>query len=103
MGCLKNYVMREPLVDTVDKRQVCTDHFPLKVSEKKLFFILFKLFYFNQTFDLKTMTVNDIEIDSNFQLHAVRDDYIHAFVTYFIAEFTACSQKTFINTGEMII
>ncbi len=35
MGCLKNYVMREPLVDTVDKRQVCTDHFPLKVKEKK--------------------------------------------------------------------
>lgn len=34
MGCLKNYVMREPLVDTVDKRQICTDHFPLKVKEK---------------------------------------------------------------------
>lgn len=32
MGCLKNYVMREPLVDTVDKRQMCTDHFPLKVN-----------------------------------------------------------------------
>jgi hypothetical protein len=32
MGCLKNYVMREPLVDTVDKRQICTDHFPLKVK-----------------------------------------------------------------------
>jgi hypothetical protein len=24
--------MREPLVDTVDKRQIVTDHFPLKVS-----------------------------------------------------------------------
>jgi len=23
--------MREPLIDTVDKRQICTDHFPLKV------------------------------------------------------------------------
>ena len=32
MGCLKNYVMREPLVDTVDKRQICTDHFALKVT-----------------------------------------------------------------------
>ena len=31
MSCLKNYVMREPLVDTVDKRQICTDHFPLQV------------------------------------------------------------------------
>ena len=24
--------MREPLVDNVDKRQICTDHFPLKVN-----------------------------------------------------------------------
>ena len=24
--------MREPLVDTVDKRQICTDHFALKVT-----------------------------------------------------------------------
>lgn len=32
MSCLKNYVMREPLVDTVDKRQICTDHFPLQVN-----------------------------------------------------------------------
>jgi len=37
MGCLKNYVMREPLVDTVDKRQICTDHFPLKVKSTILF------------------------------------------------------------------
>ena len=35
MGCLKNYVMREPLVDTVDKRQICTDHFPLKVKNAR--------------------------------------------------------------------
>ena len=84
MGCLKNYVMREPLVDTVDKRQICTDHFPLK------------------TFDLKTMTINDIGIDSQFRLRALRDDYIHAFVIYFIAEFTACPQRTVISTGKMI-
>lgn len=81
MGCLKNYVMREPLVDTVDKRQICTDHFPLK------------------TFDLKTMTVNDIDTDTTFRLRALRDDYVHAFVTYFVAEFSACSQKTVISTA----
>jgi protein arginine N-methyltransferase 1 len=46
------------------------------------------------------MTVDDINIDSKFRLRAFRDDYIHAFVTYFVAEFTACSQKTFINTGK---
>ncbi|CAF1382468.1 unnamed protein product [Adineta steineri] len=81
MSCLKNYVMREPLVDTVDKRQICTDHFPLK------------------TFDLKTMTVKDINVHSKFRLRALRDDYVHAFVTYFIVEFTACPQRTVINTA----
>jgi hypothetical protein len=49
------------------------------------------------------MTINDINIDSKFRLCALRDDYIHAFVTYFVVEFTACSQKTVINTGEIII
>ncbi|CAF0853928.1 unnamed protein product [Adineta ricciae] len=81
MSCLKNYVMREPLVDNVDKRQICTDHFPLK------------------TFDLKTMTVNDINIVTKFRLRALRNDYIHAFVTYFLVEFTACPQRTVINTA----
>lgn len=84
MGCLKNYVMREPLVDTVDKRQIATDHFPLK------------------TIDLKTITVNDIQTDASFELRAVRDDYVHAFVTYFVVEFTACAQRTVMNTGRSI-
>ncbi len=47
------------------------------------------------------MTIDDIYIDSKFQLRALRDDYIHAFVTYFVAEFTACSQRTVINTGKI--
>jgi protein arginine N-methyltransferase 1 len=46
------------------------------------------------------MTISDIGIDSKFRLRAFRDDYIHAFVTYFVAEFTACGQKTVINTGK---
>lgn len=45
------------------------------------------------------MTVDDINIDTTFQLRALRDDYVHAFVTYFVVEFTACSQRTVISTG----
>jgi len=45
------------------------------------------------------MSINDINIDTIFQLRALRDDYIHAFVTYFLVEFTSCPQKTIINTG----
>jgi protein arginine N-methyltransferase 1 len=48
------------------------------------------------------MTVNDINIDSKFRLRTLRDDYLHAFVTYFVAEFTACSQRTVISTGKKI-
>ena len=49
------------------------------------------------------MTVNDIDIVTKFRLRALRNDYIHAFVTYFLVEFTACPQRTVINTGRMII
>lgn len=48
------------------------------------------------------MTINDINVESNFRLTALRDDYIHAFVIYFVAEFTACPQRTVINTGKKI-
>jgi protein arginine N-methyltransferase 1 len=48
------------------------------------------------------MTIDDINIDSKFRLRALRDDYIHAFVTYFVVEFTACPQRTVINTGMII-
>lgn len=46
------------------------------------------------------MTVGDIDTQAAFRLRALRDDYVHAFVTYFVAEFTACTQKTVINTGK---
>lgn len=46
------------------------------------------------------MTVKDIDIDAHFRLRALRNDYVHAFVIYFVAEFTACSHKTVINTGK---
>ena len=48
------------------------------------------------------MTVDDIDMDAKFQLRAVRDDYIHAFVTYFVVEFSACAQRTVINTGKIL-
>ena len=46
------------------------------------------------------MTVKDIDIDASFRLRALRNDYLHAFVIYFVAEFTACSHRTVINTGK---
>ncbi|CAF3079989.1 unnamed protein product [Rotaria sp. Silwood2] len=36
---------------------------------------------------------------TKFRLSALRDDYIHAFVTYFVVEFTACPQQIAINTA----
>ena len=46
------------------------------------------------------MTVDDIDTEAKFRLRALRDDYVHAFVIYFVAEFSACAQKTVISTGK---
>ena len=49
------------------------------------------------------MTIHDINTDTGFRLRALRDDYIHAFVAYFVVEFTACQQRTVINTGMIFL
>ena len=46
------------------------------------------------------MTIDDIRVDTRFRLRALRDDYVHAFVAYFVLEFTACEQRTVISTGR---
>ncbi len=48
------------------------------------------------------MSINDINIDTKFRLRAFRDDYVHAFVEYFLLEFSSCQQRTVINTGKKI-
>ena len=81
MSCIRKVAIKEPLVDSVDNRQVMTTHYLLK------------------EFDLQTVRVEDLSFTANFSLDAVRNDYIHALVCYFTVEFSKCHKYCGFSTG----
>jgi len=78
---LKATALSEPLVDTVDMKAVVTD--PAAVI----------------TFDLNTVTVEDLAFAMPFQLHVRRSDYVHALIAWFDIEFSACHKVVKFSTG----
>jgi len=81
MSCIRKVAIKEPLVDSVDNRQVMTTHCLLK------------------EFDLQTVRVEDLSFTANFSLDAIRNDYIHALVAYFSVEFSKCHKYCGFSTG----
>jgi len=81
MSCIRKVAIKEPLVDSVDARQVVTSHCLLK------------------EFDLQTVKVEDLSFVSKFQLEAKRNDFCHAVVAYFAVEFSKCHKYTGFSTG----
>lgn len=81
MSCIRKVAIKEPLVDSVDNRQVMTTHHLLK------------------EFDLQTVRVEDLSFTANFTLDATRNDYIHALVAYFTVEFSKCHKYCGFSTG----
>lgn len=81
MSCIRKVAIKEPLVDSVDNRQVMTSHCLL------------------QEFDLQTVRVEDLSFTANFSLDATRNDYIHALVAYFTVEFSKCHKYCGFSTG----
>jgi protein arginine N-methyltransferase 1 len=81
MSCIRKVAIKEPLVDSVDNRQVMTTHFLLK------------------EFDLQTVRVEDLSFTANFSLDAIRNDYVHAMVAYFTVEFSKCHKYCGFSTG----
>ncbi|TYH10440.1 hypothetical protein ES288_A07G176600v1 [Gossypium darwinii] len=71
--CIKKQAMMEPLVDTVDQKQI--------------------------TMDISKMVLGDASFTAPFKLIAERDDYIHAFVAYFDVSFTKCHKLMGFSTG----
>jgi type I protein arginine methyltransferase len=45
------------------------------------------------------MTVDDLSFSTPFHLQMKRNDYVHAFVTYFNIEFSACHKKVAFSTS----
>lgn len=78
---MKKTALSEPLVDTVDIKTVVTD--PTAVL----------------TLDLYTCTVADLAFETPFNLSIKRDDFIHAFVSWFDIDFTACHKPIRFSTG----
>ncbi|RID50732.1 hypothetical protein BRARA_H01439 [Brassica rapa] len=81
MSCIKKKAMMEPLVDTVDPKQIVTDSKLLK------------------TMDISKMSSGDASFTAPFKLIAQRNDYIHALVAYFDVSFTMCHKLLGFSTG----
>nr|VDD05171.1 unnamed protein product [Brassica rapa] len=81
MSCIKKKAMMEPLVDTVDPKQIVTDSKLLK------------------TMNISKMSSGDASFTAPFKLVAQRNDYIHALVAYFDVSFTMCHKLLGFSTG----
>lgn len=81
MSAIRDVAIDEPLVDVVEARTVVTDCCKFK------------------EFDLLTCKVEDLAFTAPFKIFANRDDYIHAFVTFFTVDFSACHKRTGFSTG----
>ncbi|OAY53929.1 hypothetical protein MANES_03G034800v8 [Manihot esculenta] len=81
MSCIKKQAIMEPLVDTVDQKQIVTDCQLLKIM------------------NISQMVSGDASFTVPFKLEAERDDYIHALVAYFDVSFTKCHKLMGFSTG----
>jgi hypothetical protein len=81
MSCIRDVAITEPLVDLIDPKQIVTNSSLLK------------------DIDLLTIKEEDLAFSADFSLQVKRNDYVHAFVTYFTVEFSACHKKMGFSTG----
>ncbi|KAM7260353.1 hypothetical protein ACFE04_016094 [Oxalis oulophora] len=81
MSCIKETVIKEPLVEIVEQKQIVTNTQLLK------------------TMDISKMVIGDASFTAPFKLVAQRNDYVHALVAYFDVTFTKCYKLMGFSTG----
>lgn len=81
MSAIKQVALVEPLVDVVDPKQVNCSHAAIK------------------QIDIHTVKVEDLDFSNNFQLQAMRNELVHAFVTHWTCEFSHCHTRTGFSTA----
>lgn len=81
MSCIKELAISEPLVDNVDPKQIVTGHCTVKEV------------------NLLNVTKEELSFEVPFQLTAKKDEYIHAFMTYFNVEFSPCHTNVGFSTS----
>jgi len=80
-SCIKDIALREPLVDTVELKSVVTHPSQIK------------------RIHLGTAKKEDLDFISSFSLTASRNDYVHAFLSWFDIEFSCCHRPVKFSTG----
>ncbi|KAI9013881.1 S-adenosyl-L-methionine-dependent methyltransferase [Phycomyces nitens] len=78
---IKSLAIKEPLVDTVEARAVVTT--PCAFRE----------------IDILTVQKSDLTFTVPFKITAARDDYVHAFISWFDIGFTHCHKPVYFSTG----
>lgn len=81
MSHIKELALKEPLVDIVNEDAVVSTACPIR------------------HIDINTVTIDDLSFSVPFKFHALRDDYIHAFLCHFSIDFTACHKPVHFSTG----
>jgi len=80
-SCIKDIALREPLVDTVELKSVVTN--PCQIKH----------------IDLSTAKKEDLTFSAPFAVKATRNDYIHAFLSWFDIVFSCCHKPVKFSTG----
>lgn len=83
MSCIRKIATAEPLVDTVDGKQVVTNFCPVL------------------SVNICTVKKEDLAFSSPFTLQCRRDDFVHALVAHFDVEFSCCHKPVGFSTGPM--
>jgi len=81
MSHIKEIALREPLVDVVESKALVTKPVVLK------------------KIDIYTVKKEELSFTTPFKLVCARDDYIHAFISWFDIEFTACHKTIHFSTS----
>ncbi|GAN06098.1 protein arginine N-methyltransferase [Mucor ambiguus] len=78
---IKSIAIKEPLVDIVEPRCIMSDTCAFK------------------EIDIATVTKEDLNFKAPFKITAERDDYVHAFISWFDISFTHCHKPVEFSTG----
>ena len=81
MSCIKDIAISEPLVDTVDGKQIVSNFCPVL------------------NVDMYTVTKADLAFSAPFVLKCKRADAVHALVCHFDIEFACCHKPVGFSTG----
>ncbi|CAD8085966.1 unnamed protein product [Paramecium primaurelia] len=81
MSCIKQWALREPLVDCCNPEQINSNSCPI-----------FEI-------DIKTVKVEDLDFSHQYMLKIQKDDYVHALVGWFDVQFSSCHVPVRLTTS----